>query len=81
MYRIKGPKQFGIKNLPEIAIYCRTCLDCILKQIVWRAGLVLKVFLALLPKLLAFMNTKQGISSHSGNDFGVVKKYFIFQVS
>ena len=45
------------------------------------AVIVLKLFLALLPKLLAFMNSKQGISSRSGNDFGVVKKYFIFQVS
>ncbi|KAK9852109.1 hypothetical protein WJX84_005426 [Apatococcus fuscideae] len=42
--------------------------------------LVLKIFLALVPKLLAFMNTKQGMISQSGNDFGVVKKYFIFQV-
>ena len=44
------------------------------------AVLVLKIFLALVPKLLAFMNTKQGMISQSGNDFGVVKKYFIFQV-
>ena len=56
-------------------------IDLVLKQNMWVAVIVLKLFLALLPKILAFMNTKQGISSRSGNDFGVVKKYFIFQVN
>ena len=44
------------------------------------AGLVLKIFLAILPTLLAFMNKKQGMVSKSEVDFGVTTKYFIFQV-
>lgn len=44
------------------------------------AALVLKIFLALLPTLLAFMNKKQGMIAASKVDFGVVRKYFIFQV-
>ena len=44
------------------------------------AALVLKIFLALLPALLAFMNKKQGMIAASKVDFGVVRKYFIFQV-
>ncbi|KAK9845039.1 hypothetical protein WJX74_009951 [Apatococcus lobatus] len=61
------------KQLVNIS-FTRSLIESILPVI------VLKLFLALLPKILAFMNTKQGISSRSGNDFGVVKKYFIFQV-
>lgn len=45
------------------------------------AALVLKIFLAILPMLLAFMNRKQGMICASKVDFGVVRKYFIFQVS
>ena len=44
------------------------------------AGLVLKIFLAILPTLLAFMNRRQGMVSQSAVDFGVTTKYFIFQV-
>ena len=44
-------------------------------------SIVLKIFLAILPMLLAFMNKQQGMTSMSAVDFGVVRKYFIFQVS
>ncbi|KAK9804434.1 hypothetical protein WJX72_012500 [[Myrmecia] bisecta] len=43
-------------------------------------GLVLKIFLLLLPMLLVFMNRRQGMNSLSKIDFGVVHKFFIFQV-
>jgi Calcium-dependent channel, 7TM region, putative phosphate len=44
-------------------------------------GLVLKVFLAVLPMLLTFMNKKAGMQSLAEIDYGVFTKYFIFQVS
>jgi hypothetical protein len=40
---------------------------------------VLKIFLALLPALLAFMHRKAGRVSLSQIDFGVVSKFYIFQ--
>ena len=43
------------------------------------AGLVLKIFLALLPMLLTFMNKRAGMQSLAEIDFGVFQKYFIFQ--
>ncbi len=48
---------------------------------VWSAGLILKIFLALLPLLLAFMNKLAGMQSLAEIDYGVMVKYFIFQVS
>lgn len=42
-------------------------------------GLVLKIFLAILPMLLAIMNRFAGMVSISQIDFGVVERYFIFQ--
>ena len=42
-------------------------------------GLVLKIFLALLPLLLAFMGRLQGLHSQSLVDFSVINKYYIFQ--
>jgi Calcium-dependent channel, 7TM region, putative phosphate len=44
-------------------------------------GLVLRVFLLILPSLLAFMNSFQGFISLSQIDFNVVRKFFIFQVT
>jgi len=44
------------------------------------AGLVLKIFLALLPILLTFMNKRAGMQSLAQIDYGVMVKYFIFQV-
>lgn len=44
------------------------------------AGLVLKIFLALLPMLLTFMNKRAGMQSLAEIDYGVMTKYFIFQV-
>jgi Calcium-dependent channel, 7TM region, putative phosphate len=43
-------------------------------------GLVLKIFLALLPMLLTFMNKKAGMQSLAEIDYGVFTKFFIFQV-
>lgn len=44
-------------------------------------GIVLTIFLALLPTLLSLMNKKiQKMISESDVEFGVVRKYFIFQV-
>lgn len=62
-----------IKDIVDITIV-RSILTAILP------GLVLKIFLALLPALLQFMNKLQGMVSESQIDFGVSKKYFIFQV-
>jgi hypothetical protein len=45
-----------------------------------RAGLVLKIFLILLPKILSVMNHFAGMVSISQVDFGVVEKFFIFQL-
>jgi hypothetical protein len=42
-------------------------------------GLVLLIFLALLPMLLAFMCRLSGFKSISEIDFGVVSRYFYFQ--
>lgn len=43
-------------------------------------SVILRIFLALLPNLLAFMSHVQGMTSLSQIDFGVMRKYFIFQV-
>ena len=40
---------------------------------------MLKVFLALLPILLAIMGRLQGLHSQSLVDFSVINKYYIFQ--
>ncbi len=40
---------------------------------------MLKIFLALLPMLLTFMNKRAGMQSLAEIDFGVFQKYFIFQ--
>lgn len=44
-------------------------------------GLVLTIFLALLPMLLTFMNKRAGMQSKAEIDFGVFQKFFIFQAS
>ena len=44
-------------------------------------GLVLLIFLAVLPMLLAFMNKRAGMQSKAEIDFGVFQKFFIFQAS
>lgn len=44
-------------------------------------SVILRIFLALLPNLLAFMSHVQGMTSLSQIDFGVMRKYFIFQVN
>ena len=44
-------------------------------------GIVLTIFLALLPALLALLNKKvQKMVSETDVEFGVVRKYFAFQV-
>ena len=43
------------------------------------AGLVLRIFLALLPILLRLMGRVQGLYSESMLDYSVVTKYYIFQ--
>ena len=43
-------------------------------------GLVLKVFLALLPWLLSILGRVQGLHSQSSIDFSVISKFYIFQV-
>lgn len=44
-------------------------------------GIVLTIFLALLPTILRLMNKKiQKMISESDVEFGVVRKYFAFQV-
>ncbi|CAL8466090.1 g5626 [Coccomyxa elongata] len=42
-------------------------------------GLVLKIFLAVLPSILAFMGRLQGLESKSSVDFSVITKYYTFQ--
>ena len=44
-------------------------------------SVILRIFLALLPNLLGFMSHVQGMTSLSQIDFGVMRKYFIFQVN
>lgn len=48
-------------------------------DIKWCVGLVLKVFLALLPWLLSILGRLQGLHSKSIIDFSVISKFFIFQ--
>ena len=43
------------------------------------AGLVLKLFIFLLPYLLWWMNLKQGMVAASLVDAGVIQKFYIFQ--
>ena len=52
-------------------------INGILKAVV--PNLALKLFLAFLPSLLKHMNRAQGMISLSEIDFGVVRKYFVFQ--
>ncbi|KAK9811621.1 hypothetical protein WJX72_007134 [[Myrmecia] bisecta] len=65
---VPGIKQLA--SLPLISDFFKAILP----------SLVLRIFLAILPLLLAFMNRRQGMISESQVDFGVVRKYFIFQV-
>ena len=44
-------------------------------------SLVLRIFLALLPELLAYMGRMQGLISLSQVQFSVVRRYFAFQVN
>ncbi len=45
-------------------------------------GIVLTIFLALLPTVLSLLNKKvQKMVSETDVEFGVVRKYFAFQVS
>ena len=45
-------------------------------------GIVLTIFLALMPTILALLNKKvQKMVSETDVEFGVVRKYFAFQVS
>lgn len=44
-------------------------------------GIVLTIFLALLPTVLSLLNKKvQKMVSETDVEFGVVRKYFVFQV-
>eukprot|EP01025_Chloroclados_australasicus_P044560 TRINITY_DN4839_c0_g1_i1.p1 TRINITY_DN4839_c0_g1~~TRINITY_DN4839_c0_g1_i1.p1 ORF type:complete len:864 (-),score=85.35 TRINITY_DN4839_c0_g1_i1:389-2929(-) len=43
-------------------------------------GLALKIFLILVPVIIAALNRFAGTVSQSGVDFGVVRKYYYFQV-
>lgn len=57
-------------NLPLV----RTLLLTLVPQ------LVLRIFLALIPSVLYFLCRWQGMISQSQIEFGVVRKYFTFQV-
>ncbi|KAK9809699.1 hypothetical protein WJX73_006828 [Symbiochloris irregularis] len=63
----------GFKQLLQI-----TFIKSLLQSIF--PSLVLKIFLAVLPLILAYMNKRQGMISKSQIDFGVTLKLFIFQV-
>lgn len=43
-------------------------------------GLVLTIFLALVPMILTFMNKRAGMQSLAEIDFGVFQKFFLFQI-
>eukprot|EP00210_Caulerpa_lentillifera_P000603 g584.t1 len=67
-----------LENTPVLgAIVTFPLVNGVLKGVV--PTLVLKLFLAFLPKILTRMNHWQGLISLSEIDFEVVRKYFIFQ--
>lgn len=43
--------------------------------------LVLRLFFSLMPYILAFLERLEGLPAESEVEFGVVRKYFAFQVS
>ena len=60
-----------IANLPVVSGFLTSFLPSV----------SLRIFLARLPNLLSFMTHLQGMTSLSQIDFGVMRKYFVFQVS
>ena len=70
----------------DVKVYFPTCQglggwtwSARLRAVGWGAGLVLRIFLALLPILLRLMGRVQGLYSESMLDYSVVTKYYIFQ--
>eukprot|EP00884_Botryococcus_braunii_P010053 jgi/Botrbrau1/19049/Bobra.0100s0073.2 len=69
--KLAGVKGLGvIVEIPFIAALLTALLP----------GLVLTIFLALVPTIIKFLNIMCGYVTKSAIDFGVVRKYFIFQV-
>ena len=66
---LKPPNSHSTSSLQQTSCQSGAC-----------AGLVLKLFIVLLPHLLHYLNIRQGMVALSEVDAGVIQKFFIFQV-